>query len=177
MRLSLISFPGPRHPGPRLEAGCIKRRSSTAGLQRRARRRAAFDTIGDYELARASAQAGLVAVRRDARHLRPKNTDALFMLVKGWAGYGYGFVEDEMEAARVCGRRDLADYQRKRARWRTTAPSSMASQILTHQADGLRDAKKNEPDAPPNGSARTSLARRRPEPLLDRATPGSPAST
>jgi len=31
--------------------------------------------------------------------LAPENGDALFLLVKGWTGYGYGFIEDELEAA------------------------------------------------------------------------------
>src|SRR5580692_11279691 len=59
---------------------------------------AAFDTIGDYELARSAVESGLAQL--EGMHvLAPDNADALFMLTKGWVGYGFGFVEDQLEAA------------------------------------------------------------------------------
>ena len=76
--------------------------------------------------------------------LAPDNTDALFMLTKGWVGYGFGFVEDEMEAAEDAGDDDLADYQRKRARMAYDRAVFYGLQLLAQRADGFEQAKKNE---------------------------------
>src|SRR5579863_5393912 len=53
-----------------------------------------FNSIGDYELARGAAEAGLVQFEGMHR-LRPDNEDALFMLTQSWVGYGYAFPEEE----------------------------------------------------------------------------------
>ena len=76
--------------------------------------------------------------------LAPDNTDALFMLTKGWVGYGFGFIEDEMEAAEDAGDDDLADYQRKRARMAYDRAVFYGLQLLAQRADGFETAKKNE---------------------------------
>jgi TRAP transporter T-component len=123
--------------------GCIK--STLANGQIAATREAssALDTIGDYELARSAAEGGLVQF--EGMHvLVPNNSDALFMLTKGWVGYGFGFLEDQMEAAEDAGDDDLADYQRKRARMAYDRSVFYGLQLLAQRADGFEAAKKNE---------------------------------
>jgi hypothetical protein len=123
--------------------GCIK--STLANGQIAATREAssALDTIGDYELARSAAEGGLVQF--EGMHvLVPNNSDALFMLTKGWVGYGFGFLEDQMEAAEDAGDDDLADYQRKRARMAYDRAVFYGLQLLAQRADGFDAAKKNE---------------------------------
>src|SRR5579864_5387225 len=95
--------------------GCIKKMLTDGEIESTRKAADSFDTIGDYELALSATQAGLVQF--EGMHaLAPDNEDALFLLVKGWTGYGYGFLEDEMEAAQDAGDEEMADYQRKRAR-------------------------------------------------------------
>ena len=123
--------------------GCIKSTLTNGQISATREASAAFDTIGDYELARSAAQSGLVQF--EGMHvLAPDNTDALFMLTKGWVGYGFAFVEDEMEAAEDAGDDDLADYHRKRARMAYDRAVFYGLQLLAHQADGFDAAKKNE---------------------------------
>ncbi|MEO6418701.1 MAG: TRAP transporter TatT component family protein, partial [Polyangiaceae bacterium] len=95
--------------------GCIK--STLTNGQISATREAAgsFETIGDYDLARSAAMAGMVQFE-GMHKLAPDNEDALFMLMQGWTGYGYAFAEDDREAAMDAGDDDLAEYHRKRAR-------------------------------------------------------------
>jgi hypothetical protein len=75
--------------------------------------------------------------------LAPDNTDALFMLVKGWTGYGFGFIEDEMETAADAGDADMADYQRKRARMAYDRAVFYGLRGLAERADGFGDARKS----------------------------------
>jgi hypothetical protein len=123
--------------------GCIKSTLTNGQISATKEASAAFDTIGDYELARSAAQAGLVQF--EGMHvLAPDNTDALFMLTKGWVGYGFGFVEDEMEQAEDAGDDDLADYHRKRARMAYDRAVFYGLQLLARNASGFENAKKNE---------------------------------
>ena len=95
--------------------GCIKQMLTDGQISATREAAGALDTVGDYELARSGAQAGLTQFE-GMHQLAPSNEDALFLLTKGWTGYGYGFVEDELEGAQDARDDDLADYQRKRAR-------------------------------------------------------------
>src|ERR1700679_2952243 len=83
--------PGPNRGGPAAMA---------TDMQISATREASgvFDTIGDYEVARGAAEAGLVQFEGMHR-LRPDNEDALFALTQAWVGYGFAFAEDDAEAA------------------------------------------------------------------------------
>ncbi len=123
--------------------GCIKAMLVNGQIEGTRKASAAFDTIGDYELARSAAQAGLVQFEGMHR-LAPDNSDALFMLTKGWVGYGFGFVEDEMEAAEDAGDDDLVDYHRKRARMAYDRAAFYGLQLLAQNADGFEQAKKTE---------------------------------
>jgi hypothetical protein len=142
MRLSLLTFPvlAALALG---SSGCIKSTLANGQIAATREASAAFDTIGDYELARSAAQSGLVQF--EGMHvLVPNNTDALFMLTKGWVGYGFGFIEDEMEAAEDAGDDDLADYQRKRARMAYDRAVFYGLQMMAQHADGFDTVKKNE---------------------------------
>ena len=71
--------------------GCIKSTLTNGQISATREASVALDTIGDYEMAEGAAKAGLVQF--EGMHvLAPTNSDALFMLTKGWVGYGFGFV-------------------------------------------------------------------------------------
>ncbi len=124
--------------------GCIEKMLTNGEIESTRRASDAFDTIGDYELARSATQAGLVQF--EGMHaLAPDNDDALFLLVKGWTGYGYGFLEDEMEAAADSGDDDMADYQRKRARMAYDRAVFYGLQALSQKSDGFDQARKSAP--------------------------------
>jgi tetratricopeptide (TPR) repeat protein len=123
--------------------GCIKAMLVNGQIEGTRKASAAFDTIGDYELARSGAGAGLVQFE-GMHKLAPDNSDALFMLTKGWVGYGFGFIEDEMEQAEDAGDDDLVDYQRKRARMAYDRAAFYGMQLLAQRADGFEQAKKTE---------------------------------
>src|SRR5580658_10984581 len=74
----------------------------------------AFNVIGDYELARSAAQAGLVQFEGMHR-LRPNNTDGLFLLTQAWVGYGFAFPQDDYEDAEDRNDDDAAAYHKGRA--------------------------------------------------------------
>jgi hypothetical protein len=95
--------------------GCIRQAMLDGELQAARDASGALDTIDDYELAR-SAATGSLAQLEGMHLLAPDNPNGLFLLTKAWAGIGYAFIEDEMEAAEDKGDEALADYHRKRAR-------------------------------------------------------------
>jgi hypothetical protein len=121
--------------------GCIKQALVDGQISGTREGSSALDTIGDYELARTATQAGVTQF--EGMHvLAPGNTDALFLLVKGWGGYAFGFVEDEKEAAEDAGDDPLADYQRKRARMAYDRAVFYGLELLGHKATGFDAAKK-----------------------------------
>jgi hypothetical protein len=123
--------------------GCIKQALVDGQIAGTREGSEAMDTVGDYELARAATQAG-VSQFEGMHVLAPSNTDALFLLVKGWTGYAFGFVEDEAEAAEDAGDEDLAEYHRKRARMAYDRAVFYGLELLGHRASGFEAAKKNE---------------------------------
>ena len=80
--------------------GCIETILTNGEIASTREAAKSFDTLGDYELAKVSTQAGL-AQFEGMHRIAPDNEDALFMLVQGWGGYAWGFVEDEMEEAQL----------------------------------------------------------------------------
>ena len=103
----------------------------------------ALDTVADYELARSAASAGL-AQFEGMHRIGPNNTDALFLLTKGWVGYGFAFAEDDYETAVDANNDELADYHKRRARMAYERGVFYGLELLGHQADGFDAAKKNE---------------------------------
>src|SRR5260221_10631319 len=95
--------------------GCIKKTLLNGQIEATRLGAGASDTIGDYELARGASQAALLQFEGMHR-LAPDNTDALYLLTRGWGGYGYAFAEDDYVAATLAGDEPLADYHKKRTR-------------------------------------------------------------
>src|SRR6202142_1258057 len=96
-------------------SGCIETILTNGEIASTRKAAASFDTLGDYELAKVSTQAGL-AQFEGMHRIAPDNDDALFMLVQGWSGYAWGFLEDEMEEETLEGRDARAEYTKKRAK-------------------------------------------------------------
>jgi len=125
------------------QAGCLKQMLTDGQISATREAASSLDTVGDYELARSGAQAGLVQFE-GMHQLAPANEDALFLLTKGWTGYGYGFIEDEMEAAEDARDDDMAEYQRKRARMAYDRATFYGLAVLVSHADGFDQARKSE---------------------------------
>jgi len=95
--------------------GCIKKIILNGTIASTRIGAGASDTIGDYELARNASSAAMLQFEGMHR-LAPDNEDALYLLMRGWAGYGYAFPMDDMEAALIKGDEDEAEYHKKRAK-------------------------------------------------------------
>jgi TRAP transporter T-component len=102
----------------------------------------ALDAIDDYDLAR-DAASGSLAQLEGMHLLAPDNPNGLFLLAKAWAGIGYAFIEDDMEAAEDRGDVTLAEHQRKRARGAYDHAVSYALRLLAQRAPGFDQAKKS----------------------------------
>jgi hypothetical protein len=101
---------------------------------------AAVDTVGDFEMVERAAAAGLSQF--EGMHLlAPDNTDALFLLTKGWTGYAYGFIEDVMERSEDEGDREWADYHRARARRAYSRAIEYGIELLGLRAEGFAAAQ------------------------------------
>lgn len=123
--------------------GCIKKMLVDGQIEGTRKASSAFDTIGDFEMARTAAQAGLVQFE-GMHKLAPDNEDALFMLTKGWTGFGFAFVEDEWEIAMDAGDKELAAYQVKRAKMAYDRAIFYGLEHLGHKAQGFNAAKKDD---------------------------------
>jgi hypothetical protein len=124
-------------------SGCIEKALTNGQIEATRRASGAFDTIGDYELARSAAEAGMVQFEGMHR-LAPDNEDGLFLLTQGWTGYGYGIVEDDMELAQDAGDESLAEYHKRRARMAYDRAIFYGLELLSHRDDGFKNAKKND---------------------------------
>src|SRR5687767_7852417 len=78
--------------------GCVKKMILNSQIHATRIGSGAADTIGDYEIARGAAAAGVLQFEGMHR-LAPDNEDALFLLLRSWAGWGYAFAQDEYEVA------------------------------------------------------------------------------
>ncbi len=122
--------------------GCIESMLTNGQIEATRRASGAFDTIGDYELARSAAQAGLVQFEGMHR-LAPKNEDALFMLTQGWVGYGFAFAEDDMEAAADKGDEAGVEYHKKRTKMAYERGVFYGLELLSHTDDGFKAARRD----------------------------------
>jgi hypothetical protein len=116
--------------------GCIKKMMLNGQIAATRTGSGAADTIGDYELARSAASAGLLQFEGMHR-LAPDNEDALFLLTKGWAGYGYAFANDDYDAAVLAGDDALAEYHQKRAKLAYDRAVSYGLELMSKKADGF----------------------------------------
>jgi hypothetical protein len=123
-------------------AGCIKQMMTDGQISATREASGVFDTIGDYELARGAAEAGLIQFEGMHR-LSASNEDALFSLTQAWVGYGFAFAEDDMEAAQDKGNDDLADYHKRRAHMAYDRAVFYGLELLSHRDKGFDQARKN----------------------------------
>ena len=94
--------------------GCIKQMLLNGQIASTREASAAFDSISDYELAYNAASGGIVQFE-GMHKLAPDNLDALFMLTRSYASFGFAFAEDDMETAQDAGDAEMAEYHKRRA--------------------------------------------------------------
>ncbi len=122
--------------------GCIKKMLLNGQIKSTRIGSGASDTIGDYELARSASQAAMMQFEGMHR-LAPDNEDALYLLMRGWAGYGYAFAEDDYLAATVDGNEEAAEYHKRRAKLAFDRSIAYGLELVGHRDGGFKDAKKN----------------------------------
>jgi hypothetical protein len=122
--------------------GCIKKILLNEQIASTRVGAGAADTIGDYELARAAASGGILQFEGMHR-LAPDNEDALFLLMKSWAGYGYAFAMDDYEVAALAEDDKMADYHKKRAKLAFDRAVLYGIELIGHDVDGFEGATKN----------------------------------
>jgi hypothetical protein len=125
--------------------GCVKKMILNSTIASTRIGAGAADTIGDYELARSAASAGMLQFEGMHR-LAPDNEDALFMLMKGWVGYGYAFPMDDYEAAFLAEDDALAEYHQKRAKLAFDRGISYGLELIGKKADGFEQASSKDAD-------------------------------
>ena len=123
--------------------GCIKKMLLNGQIESTRKASAAIGTIGDFEMARTAAQAGL-AQFEGMHSLAPDNDDALFLLTRSWVSYGFAFIEDDYDQAVDANDEDTDDYQKRRARMAYDRAVFYGLEMLSHRAEGFDAAKKNE---------------------------------
>ncbi|HEX4513014.1 MAG TPA: TRAP transporter TatT component family protein [Polyangiaceae bacterium] len=123
--------------------GCIKAILTNGQISATRQGSGALDTVGDFEMARSSVAAGLSQFEGMHR-LAPDNTDALFLLTKGWAGYGFAIAEDDMDAAIDKNDDEMAAYHKKRAAMAYERAVFYGLELLHHTDEGFDKARKNE---------------------------------
>ena len=76
--------------------------------------------------------------------LSPKNEDALFLLAKSWAGYGFAFVDDERELADDAGDDEKQEYHQRRGLMAYDRAIFYGNELLSHRVSGFTEAKKTD---------------------------------
>lgn len=125
--------------------GCVKKMILNSTIASTRIGSGAADTIGDYELARGAASAGMMQFEGMHR-LAPDNEDALFMLMKGWTGYGYAFAMDDYEAAFLAEDDAAAAYHQKRAKLALDRGISYGLELIGKRAEGFEAASSKDAD-------------------------------
>jgi hypothetical protein len=122
--------------------GCLKQMLLDGQVSATREASGVLDTIGDYEVARGAAEAGLVQFE-GLHYLAPSNDDALFSLTASWVGYGFAFAQDDEEAAEDRGNDDLAEYHKRRAHMAYDRAVFYGLELLSHTDKGFDTARKN----------------------------------
>lgn len=122
--------------------GCIKKMLLNGQIKSTRIGSGASNTIGDYELARSASQAAMMQFEGMHR-LAPDNEDALYLLMRGWAGYGYAFASDDYEVADLAGDEATAEYHKRRAKLAFDRAVSYGIELISKKAEGFDGAKKN----------------------------------
>ncbi len=122
--------------------GCVKKMIMDSQIKATRIGSGAADTIADYEMIRSAAAAGVLQFEGMHR-LAPDNEDGLFMLLRGWAGWGYGFALDDFQVATLAGDDIAAEYHKKRAKMAYDRAIAYGLELLSHEDGGFDKAKKN----------------------------------
>jgi hypothetical protein len=102
----------------------------------------AFQTVGDFEVARVMSYSSLGNYEGQHR-LAPNNADALFLLTRGWASAGFSFIEDDWEAAMDAGDDEAAEDNRTRARGAYSRAVFYGLELLELKAQDFQLAHAN----------------------------------
>lgn len=124
--------------------GCIKKMILEGQIASTRKASAALNTVSDWEVAKRASSAGM-AQFEGMHYLAPDNADALFLLTKGWAGLGFGFIEDEMEQAQDQHGFDsaIAEYHKQRAGAAYSRAIFYGIKLLEQKNPGFEEAKQN----------------------------------
>jgi TRAP transporter TatT component family protein len=127
-------------------SGCLKKILLDGQISSTRTASAAVNSFSDWDAALRAASAGL-AQFEGLHYLAPDNEDALFLLSRGWAGFGYGFIEDEMEQAQdqYGEESEMAAYHKQRAIGAYSRSIWYGLQILEARNPGFEEAKRNTP--------------------------------
>jgi hypothetical protein len=102
----------------------------------------AVNTLHDFEVARATARAGLGTLE-GLYKLAPYNEDALLMLTRGWAGATFAFTEDDYELAQEAKDDPMAAYHLARTVAGFERARFFGIQLLNRKAGGFAAAQRN----------------------------------
>jgi hypothetical protein len=102
----------------------------------------AINTLHDYEVARATARAGLGTLE-GLYKLAPNNEDGLLMLTRGWAGATFAFTEDDYELAQEAKDDQMAAYHLARTVSGFERARFFGIQLLNRKAVGFDAAQRN----------------------------------
>jgi hypothetical protein len=102
----------------------------------------AFQTVGDFEVARVMAYSSLGNYEGQHR-LSPNNADGLLLLTRGWASAGFSFIEDDWEVAMDLGDDELAEENRTRARGAYTRAVFYGLELLEQKAQDFQFARRS----------------------------------
>jgi hypothetical protein len=138
---ALVSFVAATSLG---STGCIKSMILKGQIEGTRKGSAGMNTTADYDVARSAAGAG-IAQFEGMHLLAPDNEDAYYLLVKGYASYGFAFAEDDYELARIAGDEDMSDYHKARAKSLYTRAVGYGFQWLEMRNEGANDAAAKDP--------------------------------
>jgi hypothetical protein len=126
-----------------LSTGCLKKALLDGQIKGTMDGSVAVNTLHDFEVAQRVGMAGLGQIE-GMHSLAPDNTNALFMLTRGWAGVGFAFIEDEYEIAYEKGDEVMAEYHLARTRAAMLRGRQYGIELLGHTASGFEEAKRNQ---------------------------------
>jgi hypothetical protein len=126
-------------------AGCIKQMILDGQIESTRQAATAIDSLQDFEVAQTIAFSGLSQFE-GMHYLAPENTDALFMLTKGWAASAFGFIEDDLEKAEDAEGLDgpTYKYHQDRARAAYDRAIYFGIELLESKHEGFKAATKND---------------------------------
>jgi hypothetical protein len=122
--------------------GCVKKMMLASQIHATRVGSGAADYIGDVEVAR-GASAAAVLQFEGMHRLAPDNEDALFMLLRGWAGWGYAFAQDDYEVAMQAGDEAQADYHKARTKDAYDRAIAYGLELLAKRDGGFGKARKS----------------------------------